>query len=235
MPTTTLTLTLMTLIIMSITLNIDNIIFISIIASNLPPQQSKIIKITGFSLMLITRIVMITSINVITTMDSTLFSTGPINFSIKKILLISGGLFLVIKATKEIHHEIYNFNKQKKSKVKNYNMITTILHIIITDVVFSFDSTLTLIALSHNLKLIIASEVITIIFIIITSNKISSLLSSYPTIKIMTISFIITIGLTLISEALDHHIPKHYLHITFLFSIFVEIIHIAIDKYKKSN
>ncbi len=227
-------ITLLTLTFLEIVLGIDNIIFISIIASRLPEKKQKFARVLGLSLALIVRIILLSLISWIVGLTQPLFSAFGIDFSWRDIILFGGGLFLIAKSTTEMHHKVIG-KDEEHGKTKSATMRAVITQIVLLDIVFSFDSILTAIGLTDHLLVMILAVIIAMIIMMVYSGAVSNFINKYPTLQVLALSFLIMIGLNLILEAFHLHVPKGYIYFSVLFSLGTEFINIKIRKRKEDK
>lgn len=225
-------LALLTLTVLEVVLGIDNVIFISILSQKLPEHQQEKARITGLSLAMIMRIVLLFSLTWILGLTKPMFSIFTMDFSGRDIILLSGGLFLLGKATYEIHEKLEGEEGHKSAKVFP-SFKGVIIQILLLDIVFSLDSVITAVGMADRLIIMIIAVVIAVGFMIIFAGKISRFVESHPTIKILALSFLLLIGFTLVADGLGQHIPKGYIYFAMAFSVFVEIINLKLRKKEK--
>ncbi|MDP3583426.1 MAG: TerC family protein [Ignavibacteria bacterium] len=216
---------LLTLTALEIVLGIDNIIFISILAGKLPQAQQKNARLTGLALAMLTRIGLLFSLSWIMKLTQPMFTIISQEISGRDIILIVGGLFLLAKSTHEIHSKLEG-DEGASSKRVGPSFIGVIIQIALLDIVFSLDSVITAIGMVSNLAIMIAAVVIAVIFMMFFSGSISSFVEKHPTIKILALSFLLLIGVTLIAEGFDQHISKGYIYFAMAFSVFVEMLNL---------
>ena len=228
---------LLTLTFLEIVLGIDNIIFISILTNRLPDSQKQKGRITGLSLALCFRILLLFSLTwMVKHLTTPLFSIFSFGFSIRELILIAGGLFLLAKSTSEIHYKIEAHNDGNKTIAPAAGFIKTIIQISLIDIVFSFDSILTAIGLTDRLPVMITAVIISIIFMMIFSGKVADFIHKNPTLEILALSFLILIGFMLVLEGFHHQIPKGYIYFAVFFSLFVEVLNMKFrKKHVKDN
>jgi predicted tellurium resistance membrane protein TerC len=220
---------LLTLTFLEIVLGIDNIIFISISTGKLPKKQQPRVRTIGMILALIFRILLLVSITWIIKMTNPLFSIGETAFSIRDLILLAGGIFLIWKSVTEIHQK--TLAEHPEMHVKNkVTPQAVILQIIILDMVFSFDSILTAIGLSKQLLIMILAIIIAMSVMIAFAGVISRFININPTLQILALAFLILIGFTLAMEAFHKEIPKGYVYVAVLFSFAVELINLRVRK-----
>lgn len=214
---------LLTLTALEIVLGIDNIIFISILAGKLPRQQQSKARLTGLAFAMLTRIGLLFSLTWIMKLTTPLFSVLTQEISGRDIILISGGLFLLAKSTHEIHSKLEG-EQGGSSKRIGPSFTGVIIQIALLDIVFSLDSVITAVGMVSNLAIMISAVVIAVLFMMFFSGSISSFVERHPTIKILALSFLLLIGVTLIAEGFDQHISKGYIYFAMAFSVFVEML-----------
>jgi predicted tellurium resistance membrane protein TerC len=227
---------LLTLTVLEIVLGIDNIIFIAIIAGRLPAEQQAKGRTIGLALAMITRIALLFSLTVIMRLTSPLFTVFSAEISGRDIILILGGLFLLGKSTLEIHANLEGEEDQGKGTAgkTRATFFSVILQIIVLDIVFSLDSVITAIGLVNELPVMVTAIVIAVAVMIFVSGAISRFIEGHPTIKILALSFLLLIGLALVGEGLDLHIPKGYIYFAMAFSVFVEMLNLRIRRRQAS-
>jgi len=221
---------LITLILLEIVLGIDNIIFISILSSRLPREQQNRARITGLSLAMITRILLLFSLTLIMKLTTPLFTITAAEISGRDLILIAGGLFLIAKSTHEIHSKLEGGDHELSEKGKKANFVSTIIMILLLDIVFSLDSVITAIGMANDLWVMVTAVIVSVIFMMFTSKSISNFVERHPTVKILALSFLILIGVSLIGEGFDQHIPKGYIYFAMAFSVFVEMLNQRMKK-----
>ena len=216
---------LLTLTFMEIVLGIDNIIFISIVASKLPQKQQAKARILGLSLALIMRILLLLSITWIIQLTDPVLTIADFELSWRDIILAAGGAFLLVKSVLEIHHKVEG--DEFEQVVKNINSFGyAIVQIVLLDIIFSFDSILTAIGLTNELLLMIIAVVVSIVVMMIFAKAVSDFVNKYPTVQILALSFLILIGFMLIVEGLHYHVPKGYIYFAVFFSLIIEMLNI---------
>jgi predicted tellurium resistance membrane protein TerC len=216
---------LLTLTVLEIVLGIDNIIFISILAGKLPVEKRKKARLIGLSLAMITRIALLFSLTLIMRLTNPLFTVHNQEISWRDIILILGGLFLLAKSTHEIHDKLEGVEGERSTKaISSFKAV--IVQIILLDIVFSLDSVITAVGMVDKLSIMIIAVVIAVIFMMWFSGKISEFVEDHPTIKMLALSFLLLIGVSLIAEGLDQHIPKGYIYFAMAFSVFVEMLNL---------
>ena len=226
-------ISLATLTALEIVLGIDNIIFIAILVVRLPEHQREKARIFGLALAMGTRILLLLSLFWIMKLTTPLFTLLAHEISGRDLILILGGLFLLVKSTNEIHHDIEEGGEEEKELKKSargyYN---TLIQIAILDIVFSLDSVITAVGMASNILVMILAVVIAVGVMMFASKSISIFIENNPTIKILALAFLILVGVALIAEGLDFHISKGYIYFAMAFSLAVESINIYTRKKK---
>ncbi|MDH3944347.1 MAG: TerC family protein [Anaerolineae bacterium] len=222
---------LLTLTSLEIVLGIDNIVFISILASKLPKEEQPKARQVGLGLAMFMRIGLLLSLAWIIRLTNPLFSILGQAISGRDIILIVGGLFLLGKSTYEIHDKLEGTAGESGAKVKP-NFSNVIIQIMLLDIVFSLDSVITAVGMVDVVEVMIAAVVIAVIVMMISVNGISDFVDRHPTVKILALSFLLLIGVSLIAEGLDQHIPKGYIYFAMGFSVFVEMLNLRMSTSK---
>lgn len=219
---------LATLILMEVVLGIDNLIFISIMTNKLPEERRAVARRTGIGLAVILRLALLGSIAWIIQLTTPLFSVMDHPFSGRDLVLIAGGLFLVWKATMEIHHKV---DPQPSSDILDVRSAAptfagVIVQILILDVVFSIDSVITAVGMTDHIEIMVTAVVVAVIVMLIAAGPLAEFIDRNPTVVMLALSFLLMIGMTLIAEGTGFHVPKGYIYAAMAFSIFVEILNI---------
>lgn len=228
-------LSLITLTILEIILGIDNLIFLSIVSQRLPVHQQKIARRLGLILALVLRLLLLASAVWIVKMSTPLISLFGYQFSGRDIFLLGGGIFLLVKATQEIHLEIDIEAEEKEAKPKTRNFAWIIFQIGLLDIVFSLDSILTAIGLTDRYWLMATAILISITCMLLLTEKLSRFIELNPTIKMLALSFLILIGMVLIADGFHFHIPRGYVYFAMGFSLFIEMLNIIRRKRRKKS
>ncbi len=229
-------ITFITLSALEIVLGIDNIIFISILVSRLPPERRESARVTGLALAMFTRIGLLFSIVWLTRLTKPLFSVLGQEFSGRDIILLLGGLFLLAKSVTEIHGTLEGTEEERKTKV--YAGFTAIVvQIAIIDIVFSLDSVFTAVGLatSDQLPIMVAAIVLAILVMILVARSISAFIERHPTIKILALAFLILVGVVLVADSFHFDVPKGYLYFAMAFSVGVEMVNIRLRRLMDSR
>ena len=224
-----LTVAFLTLCVLEIVLGIDNVIFISILAGKLPPHQQPQARFIGLSLAMITRVLLLLSIAWMARLTAPLFSLFEHDVSGRDLILIIGGIFLVWKSTHEIHQKLEGEEAHGAQRAAiSFNSV--IIQIILLDIVFSLDSVITAVGMVNNIPIMIGAVVVAVIFMMFFSGPISGFVDRHPTVKMLALSFLLLIGVTLIADGFGQHISKGYIYFAMGFSVFVEALNIRIRK-----
>ena len=221
----------LTLTALELVLGIDNIIFISILAGKLPPEQRKKARTLGLALAMITRVLLLLSLSWIIRLTAPLFTVLSQEISGRDLILIVGGLFLLAKATFEIHGKLEGEEGHASARV-GPSFASVIIQILLLDIVFSLDSVITAVGMVDNVAIMISAVIVAIIFMMAFAGPISGFVERHPTVKMLALSFLLLIGVTLIVEGFDHHIPKGYIYFAMAFSVFVEMLNLRLRKSK---
>ena len=218
-----------TLLALEIVLGIDNIIFISILADKLPAEQQSRARYIGLSLALVIRVILLFSLSWVIGLTAPLFTVLNQEISGRDLILLLGGLFLLGKATFEIHENLEGEQGHASARVKA-NFTSVIIQIILLDAVFSLDSVITAVGMVEQVGIMIAAVVVAIFFMMFFAAPVGGFVQRHPTIKMLALSFLLLIGLTLIVEGFDYHIPKGYVYFAMGFSVFVEMLNLRLRK-----
>lgn len=236
-------ISLLTLTLLEIVLGIDNIVFISILAGKLPQDQQKKARQLGLALAMITRVLLLLSLSWVMSLTSPLFNIGgwigitegdwfqKLAISGRDLILITGGLFLIYKSTQEIHDKLEG-EEESGTKAKATSFAGTIVQILILDVVFSLDSVITAVGMADHIEIMIAAVIIAVIIMMFSASAISNFVNKHPTVKMLALSFLLLIGVSLLAEGLDQHIPKGYVYFAMAFSVLVEMLNLKMKKNK---
>ena len=220
-----------TLTLLEIVLGIDNIIFISILAGKLPPEQREKARLLGLGLAMVMRILLLLLISVIVRLTNPLFEVLGQEISGRDLILIGGGLFLLAKSTFEIHENLEG-DHEKKSARATATFASVLIQIMALDIVFSLDSVITAIGMADHVTVMIAAVVVSIAFMLFFSGYIARFVEKHPTIKMLALSFLILIGVTLIADGLGQHVSKGYIYFAMGFSVMVEMLNMKMRSTK---
>ena len=230
-------LSLVTLAALEVVLGVDNIIFIAILSGRLPVEQRERARKLGLLGAFVSRLGLLAALSWIVRLDTPLFHLAGRPFSGKAIILLAGGLFLLYKATKEIHHKLEAANEDGDDNVAAKAAATfagVIAQIMILDMVFSIDSVITAVGMTPYIWIMVAANVIALLVMLLVGRRISEFVERHPSVKVLALSFLLMIGLVLISEAFGVHVPKGYIYGAMGFSVFVELINIRTTRKTKA-
>lgn len=237
-------ISLFTLTILEIVLGIDNIVFISILSGKLPQSQQKKARQLGLALAMITRVLLLLSLSWVMGLTSPLFNMGDwigitseewlskLAISGRDLILLVGGLFLIYKSTHEIHNKLES-DEESETNVKATSFVGTIVQILILDLVFSLDSVITAVGMADHIEIMVAAVIIAVIVMMFSAGAISNFVNDHPTVKMLALSFLLLIGVSLLAEGLDQHIPKGYVYFAMAFSVLVELLNLKMKKNRK--
>ncbi len=233
---------LLVLTLLEVVLGIDNIIFISIVTDKLPAEQKRKARNIGLSLALVVRLILLSFVSYIMAMKNPLFTFLDHDFSGQSLVLLFGGLFLIYKSTAEMHSSIRGIGHDVKQSQKKKALRGIIGQIILIDIVFSFDSIITAIGMTneighndpskHPMVIIFGAVIISMIIMLLFAKPISDFINNRPTIKMIALSFLVTIGVILIAEGFGQHLPKGYIYFAMTYALFVEFLNIRMRKNK---
>jgi predicted tellurium resistance membrane protein TerC len=223
---------LLTLTTLEIVLGIDNIIFISILAGRLPESQRDRARMVGLAAALVTRILLLLSINWVIGLEDSLFDIGGHHFSGRDLILLAGGLFLIYKATTEIHAKLEGEEHHEQAGGKAASFAGVIFQIMLLDIVFSLDSVITAVGMADDVEVMIAAVVIAVGVMLVLSGPLSEFVQRHPTVKMLALSFLLMIGFSLVAEGWHYHIPKGYIYAAMGFSVLVEVLNLRVKAAK---
>jgi predicted tellurium resistance membrane protein TerC len=223
---------LATLTALEIVLGIDNIVFISILSGKLPVEQQRMARRGGLALALISRILLLFSISWIVTLTTPLFEIAGKGFSGKDLILLIGGLFLVAKATYEIHERLEG-EEGHAAAGGTASLAAVLIQILLLDVVFSIDSVITAVGMVQNLTIMVLAVIIAVGIMLISAEPVSNFVNHHPTVKILALAFLILIGVTLVAEAFHFEVPKSIIYGAMAFSVFVEALNLIAQRKKR--
>lgn len=239
-------ISLITLTVLEIVLGIDNIVFISILTGKLPANQQDKARKTGLALAMFTRIMLLLSINWVMRLKGELFNAGAwiglhdegllekLSISGRDLILIVGGLFLIYKSTTEIHEKLEG-DEHKNQKTKVHSFTGIIIQILLLDIIFSLDSVITAVGMANHVGVMIAAVVVAVGIMLFASGAVSNFVNHHPTVKMLALSFLLLIGISLIAEGFENGIPKGYIYFAMAFSVLVEMLNLRAGKKSKSE
>lgn len=224
---------LLTLTALEIVLGIDNIVIIAIIANNLPAHQRDGARLTGLALALVTRLLLLFSISWIAGLVQPLFTIAGQTFTGRDLIMLAGGLFLIVKATREIHESIEEAGHSEDVARRPRSYAAAIAQIVMLDIVFSFDSVITAVGMSNDIWVMVTAVVIAVLVMLVASGPIVRFIHAFPTVKVLALAFVLLIGMALVAEGFEFHIPKGYLYAAMAFSVIVEAINVTIARRRR--
>src|SRR5688572_22210829 len=220
-----------TLTLLEIVLGIDNIVFISILAGKLRPEDRERARKIGLSLAMLIRIALLLSITWVMSLTQPLFTIGQ-EISGRDLILLLGGLFLIAKSTHEIHDKLEGAEGHASAKaIPSFTGV--IIQILLLDIVFSLDSVITAVGMADDVAVMILAVIIAVGVMLLSAGAISAFVERHPTVKMLALSFLLLIGMSLIGEGLDQHIPKGYIYFAMAFSVMVEMLNLRVAKVKR--
>jgi predicted tellurium resistance membrane protein TerC len=225
-------ISLITLTSLEIVLGIDNIVFISILASKLPKEQQDRARLWGLGLAMFTRILLLLSLSWLIQLTEPWITVFGQELSGKDLILLGGGIFLLTKSTLEIHDKLEGEEGHASAKVAA-SFSGVLIQIILLDIVFSLDSVITAVGMANLIGVMVAAVVIAVIIMMFSSKPISDFVNRRPTVKILALSFLLLIGVSLVAEAFEIHIPKGYIYFAMGFSVFVEMLNLRLRQFRE--
>jgi predicted tellurium resistance membrane protein TerC len=221
---------LVTLTLLEIVLGIDNIIFISILTGKLPPHQQPRARTMGLAFAMITRIMLLYSLVWLTRLTAPLFTVLAMEISIRDLVLIVGGAFLIAKSTMELHSSLEGPQQPTGKAAAAQVFAMVIVQIAIIDIVFSLDSVITAVGMAQDLEVMALAIVIAVFFMMAFASTVSHFVDTHPTLKVLALSFLLIVGTALIADGLEFHIPRGYIYFAMGFSVFVESLNIRMRR-----
>jgi predicted tellurium resistance membrane protein TerC len=225
---------LLTLTTLEIVLGIDNVVFISILSGRLPAASQRKSRLWGLSLAMIMRLLLLLSLSWIMGLTRPLFTISRWEISGRALILLGGGLFLLAKSTREIHHNLEEAG-DVAPPTRRISFSSVLIQIVLLDIVFSLDSVITAVGMVDQIAVMMAAVIIAVIVMMIFAGSISRFIARHPTLKMLALSFLLLIGVNLIGEGLGFHIPKGYTYFAMGFSVLVEMLNIRIRKQNSSR
>jgi predicted tellurium resistance membrane protein TerC len=220
---------LITLTALEIVLGIDNIVFISVLTGRLPEDQRQKGRIIGLALAMAMRIVLLLFLAWIVQLTQPLFTVFGNEISGRDLILILGGLFLLAKSTHEIHHNLEGLEGQETVKV-HATFASVLVQVAILDIVFSLDSVITAVGMAQHVPVMVIAIVLAVCFMMIFAKPIGDFVEQHPTVKMLALSFLLLVGMALVADGLEFHIPKGYIYFAMGFSVFVEMLNLRLRK-----
>jgi predicted tellurium resistance membrane protein TerC len=221
---------LATLTVLEIVLGIDNIVFISILAGKLPAASQARARNIGLTLAMITRILLLMSLTWIMRLTAPLFAVLGREISGRDLILLIGGVFLIWKSTHEVHQRLEGESAAERTAHGAAGMGQVLVQIALLDIVFSLDSVVTAVGMANQIAIMIAAIMLAVGFMILAAGPVSAFVERHPTVKMLALSFLLLIGVTLIAEGLGQHISKEYVYFAMAFSVFVEMLNLRARK-----
>ena len=224
---------LITLLALEIVLGIDNLVFISILASRLPEEQQSKARKVGLALALLTRLALLATLAWIVGLTQPFVTFGNFGLSWRDVILIGGGLFLLYKATHEIHNEVEGDDEDKGPGRTAATFMAVVTQIAIIDIIFSLDSVITAVGMADDLWVMVVAVVAAMIAMVVASDPLASFIAAHPTVKMLALSFLLLIGVMLIAEGFHFHIPKGYVYFALGFSVLVEALNNWVQRRRR--
>jgi len=225
---------LTTLTVLEIVLGVDNIVFISILSSRLPEEQQAKARQLGLALALIGRVVLLLCLSWVMGLTAPFFSALGHELSGRDLILLGGGLFLLFKATHEIHVSLEGGGHHPEEKAKA-TFRGVLLQILILDVVFSLDSVITAVGMADQIGVMITAVVLAIVFMMFTASAVASFIDRHPTVKMLALSFLLMVGVALVADGLEFHIERGYIYFAMGFSVFVEVLNLKVRTRRQAK
>ena len=226
---------LLTLTALEIVLGIDNVIFLSVIVSRIPPAQAKRARQIGLALALVFRILLLSILVWLIGLTADVITVRGIGFSWRDIILIGGGLFLIAKATHEIHGEVEGREADDDTAPKPGAFFWVIVQIIIIDLVFSLDSIITAIGMAQDIEIMVAAVVIACVIMYVSSGPVAKFVADHPTTKMLALAFLVLIGVALVADGFKFHIPRGYIYFAIVFSAAVELFNVLAKSNRRKR
>jgi predicted tellurium resistance membrane protein TerC len=222
-----------TLTALEIVLGVDNVVFISILAGKLPAESREKARKLGLGLAMFVRILLLLSISWVVKLTDPLFGVLGQEISGRDLILLIGGLFLLAKSTHEMHGQLEGEEGHTSARIAA-SFASVIVQILLLDIIFSLDSVITAVGMADDVGVMISAVVVAVAFMFIFAGVVSSFVEKHPTIKMLALSFLLLIGVSLVAESFDVHIPKGYIYFAMAFSLFVEVINIRLRKSRQA-
>jgi predicted tellurium resistance membrane protein TerC len=225
----------LTLTALEIVLGIDNVIFLSVVVSAIPPEQAKRARQIGLALALVFRILLLSLLVWLIGLTRAVVTVQDFAFSWRDIILIAGGLFLIAKATREIHHEVEARQDAPVAASGRAAFLRVIFEIIVIDIVFSLDSIITAIGMAQDLVIMIAAVVIACLVMYVASGPVARFVAEHPTTKMLALAFLVLIGVALVADGFRFHIPRGYIYFAIAFSAAVELFNVLARRNRRAS
>jgi predicted tellurium resistance membrane protein TerC len=226
---------LLTLTALEIVLGIDNVIFLSVIVARIPKTQADRARKIGLALALVFRIALLSALVWLIGLTQPVLTVAGLGFSWRDIILVGGGLFLIAKATHEIHNEVEAHDQTDEPTSGSRAFFWIIIQIILIDLVFSLDSIITAIGMAQNLEIMIAAVVIAVVIMYISSGPVAAFVAEHPTTKMLALAFLVLIGVALVADGFKFHIPRAFIYVAIVFSAAVEFFNILAKRNRSKQ
>ena len=226
---------LLTLTALEIVLGIDNVIFLSVIVSRLPELQAKRARQIGLALALVFRIMLLSILVWLIGLTQTVFTVKNLGFSWRDIILIGGGLFLIAKATHEIHAEVERVPEGGAGRVAVQSFALVVAQLVVIDLIFSLDSIITAIGMVDRIEIMIAAVILAMLVMYAASGPVSAFIAKHPTTKMLALAFLVLIGVALVAEGFDFHIPRGYIYFAIAFACAVEAFNVLARRNRRKS
>lgn len=223
-------LALLTLSTLEIVLGIDNLVFLSIVTARLPPEERPSARRFGIALACVTRIMLLLSLSWLAGMTHNVFAVNGMGFSVRDLVLIVGGLFLLVKATMEIHAEVEGNDDDESSARPASSFWAAITQIALIDIVFSLDSVITAVGMVNNIPIMVGAILVSVGVMLLAANPVAEFIERRPTLKMLALAFLILVGVALIADGFEFHIPRAYLYFAMAFSAGVEALNQLVQR-----
>jgi predicted tellurium resistance membrane protein TerC len=214
----------LTLTVLEVVLGVDNIVFISILSAKLPESQRARARLIGLALALIGRVALLLSLNWVMGLTATLFGLFGQELSGRDLILLGGGLFLLAKATHEIHASMEGGGHDRASQAASFASV--LVQILLLDLVFSLDSVITAVGMAKDVSVMIAAVVVAVLFMMVSARAIADFIHKHPTVKMLALAFLLLVGVALVADGLEQHIPRGYIYFAMAFSVLVEMLNL---------
>jgi len=218
---------------MEVVLGIDNVVFISLLVSRLPAEQRLMARRIGLSLALVFRVIMLAGIAWVIHLTQPIFSVSGYDFSWRDLILLAGGLFLLVKGTREIHQDIEGEEEEGAPSPVADTIVFGILQIAVIDLVFSIDSIITAVGMADHVEVMIAAVAVAIVVMYIASGPVAAFIERHPTTKMLALSFLLLIGAALVADGMHFHIPRAYIYFAMAFSAAVEVVNVVASQNRR--
>jgi len=226
-------LALLTLSVLEIVLGIDNLVFISILTSRCDPKDARRVRQIGLSLAFVFRVVMLAGLNWLVQLTAPLFTIFGMGVSWRDIILIGGGAFLIVKATREIHKEVENRGEETAPTVRGAAFSVIVAQLVVIDLIFSLDSIITAIGLAEHIEIMVTAVVIAMIVMYAAAGPVGAFITEHPTTKMLALAFLLLIGVALVADGFEFHIPRGYIYFAMAFSAAVEFFNVVASRRRR--